>query len=294
VTPKLAKGSPPPDTAPQATPEPRLEAKADPKPEAPSAKLEPARPKKEALLRRSGPNRALEVGTPQRAPMELDEDNAKQGDKTADRTVPRSDSLGATAGAAPPADFKAAPTTPAPSPASAAADSSKSRGTAGVPPPAPPPPPMAVREPNKADKAEKEVRQAQSQSKDKAAVRPSQADAPASEDAKLSDTGNTELAWARDVHTRVITQVRAGNCADAARLALTLSTRAPAYYEANVLNDRQVRDCLAYINAELEREVDRERAQRARAAKRTTDEQQAKPKAAPPKAAPKQAAPTSK
>jgi hypothetical protein len=52
--------------------------------------------------------------------------------------------------------------------------------------------------------------------------------------------------------------VKAGRCSDAAGTALALSTRAPGYYQQNVESDRDVRTCLAYINAE------RERAQRAR------------------------------
>lgn len=73
-----------------------------------------------------------------------------------------------------------------------------------------------------------------------------------------------QLAWARQQHAALVTQVRAGNCRSAAALAVRLSNRAPAYYAQHVATDRAVKSCLAYINAERERDAE-ERAARARA-----------------------------
>jgi hypothetical protein len=74
----------------------------------------------------------------------------------------------------------------------------------------------------------------------------------------------------------VITQVRAGNCTTAANLAVSLSTRAPAYYAQNVSSDRELKSCLAYINnkvaAETESRAQRDRAKRAESAKRAADQ----------------------
>jgi len=92
---------------------------------------------------------------------------------------------------------------------------------------------------------------------------------------------DTELAWAKDQHTRLVVQVRAGRCADAAGTAVALSNRAPTYYQQNVENDRSVKECLAYINAERERAAEVQRA-RAATARRATEESASQP-------APKQA-----
>ena len=82
----------------------------------------------------------------------------------------------------------------------------------------------------------------------------------------------TVLGWAKEVHGKVVAAVRANNCKEATSLAVTLSSKAPGYYAQNVENDRALKQCVTYINAEREKET--ERAQRARAAqqRRTTDE----------------------
>ena len=233
--------------------------------------------KKPAAPRSAGPNRVLEVGTPQHAPLEIAGDtDAKAADKTVDRTVTRPDTgggggtaSGAAAGApqAPAADPKPA-FGRAPEPNRGRADSSASQPsvTPSAPPPSPPPPPAA---PSRNEAGKDKVG---------AAKPPAATPAPAPSDENKREAQSPELAWARDLHARVITQVRAGKCPDAARLALTLSQRAPAYYEANVLHDRQLKDCVVYINAERDREA--ERAQRARAAKRGEEPKKAAPPAA--------------
>lgn len=80
-------------------------------------------------------------------------------------------------------------------------------------------------------------------------------------------------AWAQTQHKTIIAQVNAGRCEDAARTALELSNRAPAYYEQNVANDRSVKNCMSYITAEREKaEEQRAQKNRASATKRAADE----------------------
>lgn len=73
-------------------------------------------------------------------------------------------------------------------------------------------------------------------------------------------------AWARDQHAALVTAVRANNCGRAANIALAIENRAPAYYAQNVASDRSVKECLAYIN----RERDKEQELRAQRAKKST------------------------
>lgn len=120
--------------------------------------------------------------------------------------------------------------------------------TESVPASPPPPPAKIARD----DRAERTAPRAAAPAQDKAA--------------------DPKLAWARDQHTRLIAQVRAGNCSNAAGLAVDLSNRAPSYYAQNVATDRAVKDCIAYINSEREKDAE-VRAERARAAqKRSTKE----------------------
>ncbi len=78
------------------------------------------------------------------------------------------------------------------------------------------------------------------------------------------------LSWAKDTHARVIAQVKVGNCRDAGALALSLANRAPGYYVQNVQNDRAVKTCITYINAEREKAADK--ANRARATTKRAEE----------------------
>jgi hypothetical protein len=89
-----------------------------------------------------------------------------------------------------------------------------------------------------------------------------------------------DASWAREVHGRVQAAVRANDCKSATSLAMALSNRAPGYYAQNVDNDRELKTCRTYINAERDREA--ERVQRARAQqRRNSDEKAAKPTAEP-------------
>jgi len=72
--------------------------------------------------------------------------------------------------------------------------------------------------------------------------------------------------WARDTHQRLLGLVKAGKCQDAAPLAVQIKNRAPDYYNAYVVNDRGLKQCMAYISDAAER--DAEKSQKSRPAKR--------------------------
>ncbi len=61
--------------------------------------------------------------------------------------------------------------------------------------------------------------------------------------------------------------MRAGKCPDAAPLAVQIRNRAPDYYNSYVVNDRALKQCMAYINDAAER--DAEKSQKSRPAKRS-------------------------
>src|SRR5262249_29766876 len=73
------------------------------------------------------------------------------------------------------------------------------------------------------------------------------------------------LQWARDQHQRVIDSVRRNNCTAAASIAVTIYRNSPDYYRDNVATDRSLKSCLAYINSEHDKEVERVRAAKMRA-----------------------------
>ncbi|HEU0029787.1 MAG TPA: hypothetical protein VFQ53_04075 [Kofleriaceae bacterium] len=97
--------------------------------------------------------------------------------------------------------------------------------------------------------------------------------APTTPPATTEEQTDTALVgWAKDMHQKMIAQVRANNCKTATTLALELSNRAPGYYAQNVETDRALKQCVQYINAARAEEA--ERVQRARATqKRSVDEQ---------------------
>jgi hypothetical protein len=119
------------------------------------------------------------------------------------------------------------------------ASAANTPGTAAglVPPPAPPPPAMAT------------------------------VDKPAQAKADTKTKEDPSASWARDQHDRMVKLVKAGNCADAAPIAVQIKNRAPDYYSAYVANDRALKQCMAYINEASER--DAEKTQKSRPSKRS-------------------------
>jgi hypothetical protein len=78
------------------------------------------------------------------------------------------------------------------------------------------------------------------------------------------------LAWAKEQHGKAIAAAKK-DCKLAASIVTQISNRAPAYYSANIENDRALKSCQQYIAQEREKEL--ERANRAKATqKRAVDE----------------------
>jgi hypothetical protein len=85
--------------------------------------------------------------------------------------------------------------------------------------------------------------------------------APDAKDGKAKEKADKapndpNLAWAKDQHAALVTAVRANNCGRASSIALSISNRTPAYYAQNVETDRSVKECIAYINREREKDAE--------------------------------------
>lgn len=84
---------------------------------------------------------------------------------------------------------------------------------------------------------------------------------------------STLVGWAKSTHAQVIAKVKAGDCQAAAKLALTVSNRAPDYYSQYMATDRQLKSCKQYIDSE--RDKDAEKANKTRAQKRVNADEAA-------------------
>jgi hypothetical protein len=84
---------------------------------------------------------------------------------------------------------------------------------------------------------------------------------------------STLMSWAKSTHAQVIAKVKAGDCQAAAKLALTVSNRAPEYYSQYMATDRQLKSCKQYIDSE--RDKDAEKANKTRAQKRVNADEAA-------------------
>lgn len=144
----------------------------------------------------------------------------------------------------------------------------------------PPPPPVAsaandLRRPASPPAAASRPAPATGESLDDArfAAKPVAKDARASEKTLEQKPAQNKavLDWARKQHGQVITLVGANNCRAAASAAIAIYSRAPDYYTRNVVTDRSIKPCLAYLNTERERE-DRGRAAAKNAASDTPAE----------------------
>jgi hypothetical protein len=78
------------------------------------------------------------------------------------------------------------------------------------------------------------------------------------------------LAWAKAEHARAVALAQKGDCSGAAKVALTVSTRAGSYYSQNMATDRALKQCTQYIAAERERAAAKARAEKAAAPTSTT------------------------
>lgn len=244
-----------------------------PKPE-PRPAPEPKRDEKAKVARSAGPGALLEVTTPRQAPKDLDEERPQKAiakGRAVDDAKPTEAPMAepAVAAAKPPAPTTRAPEAAPTAPAAASAPQGIARASgAGA-----------------------------------GAGTAGGAGGAYGGDAEKLAASDGELAWAREQHTRLIGQVRAGHCTEAAGTAVALSSRVPGYYQQNVENDRSVKSCLPYITAERERAAERARARAATVRGNyepaaTAPKQAASKKAAPAKPAatdraePAKAAPT--
>ena len=237
---------------------------------------------------------SIEVRTPERRiePKELGDaddtgDLAKRNDRRdgAGASVAQRSHAGgggptgaasAPAPASPPAAAAVADQAPSPADATAgqretAADAKKAAKpspVAATPPPPPAPRPAPAASSNE-DSSAPSSRRERGLAKEAKPARPV---APVARDDKADTTDKAAndkaaddkalLDWARKRKDQVIALVGSNNCRAAASAAGEIYHRAPDYYAANVVTDRSIRPCLAYLNSE------RDRQERAKAAKR--------------------------
>ncbi len=81
------------------------------------------------------------------------------------------------------------------------------------------------------------------------------ATASKADDAKPLDSN---FAWAKDQHARVVALVKAGKCQDAAPLVSAIRGRDPDYYNSFVASDRALKPCMQYIQAAADREAEKQ------------------------------------
>jgi hypothetical protein len=144
---------------------------------------------------------------------------------------------------------------------------------ASPPPPAPSPAPATAPKPPADTKT---VAKTDAKPTDKSPPPPPTKAAPAKDQdaakaekpaAKAGETKNTEdVARAKSEHARAVSLAGAGKCPDAAKLLSNLSAYAPNYYAQYVATDRALKQCMAYINDQREKEA--EKASKSRSPKR--------------------------
>jgi hypothetical protein len=140
----------------------------------------------------------------------------------------------------------------------AAPNAAREDRSANTPPPPPPVAPPATKTVSKASTKPAPAATPAQLAADKAEAQES---ADSSKKKQAAQSAND--AWAHDQHQRLQQLVRAGNCTDAAPLAIAIANRAPDYYAANIATDRNIKQCLAYINDA--RDKDAEHSGKARA-----------------------------
>ncbi len=145
---------------------------------------------------------------------------------------------------------------PGAAPSTGAASGGGAPAQQAAPPPqvaaaAPPPPPADYSKNKVATTAPAKPSPAPAKTVSKAA--------PKAEDAPVEATrGDSDLiAWAKQQHAAAVAQVKAGNCNQAATLAVTVRTRAYGYYQQNMANDRELKGCASYIANAVNREEER-------------------------------------
>lgn len=204
--------------------------------------------------------RAVQVTTEDRAPKDLDDKN--DGDMAADKPVAKKkavSSASAAPGAAQGTTKSGALDFGGDTSANAVSGAGPARGgTAGGGYAQPPPPPTATKTAQKPSDTRTATVAAPTAPKADAAP------APAKE-------AKTDVGWAKGEHARAVALAKSGDCAAAAKVALSVSIRASSYYAQYMATDRQLKQCAQYINAERERDA----SQKVRAQKRVNADESA-------------------
>jgi hypothetical protein len=81
------------------------------------------------------------------------------------------------------------------------------------------------------------------------------------------------VAWAKQQHASAVKLAKQGDCSGAARVALTVSQKAPAYYASFMASDRELKSCKSYIDSERDKEA--EKSAKSRAQKRVNADEAA-------------------
>ncbi len=104
------------------------------------------------------------------------------------------------------------------------------------------------------------------------ATRPSPAKeaAPAPAEEKADAADSALIAWARREHNRTVALASKGDCRAAAKVAVSVQSRAPDYYAQVMATDRLLKKCQVYIAQE--RDAEAERAGKLRSKRATSDE----------------------
>jgi hypothetical protein len=158
-----------------------------------------------------------------------------------------------------------APADPAPRQPESASNTASNRTAPAKPAPvtrgskAPPPPPRSV---NAVAPSTTDSSNASNARDNRRADKAGASDAKAARADDKPAPDKALLDWARKQKDQVIALVGSNNCPAAANVAVEIYSRAPDFYAANVVTDRSIKPCLAYLNNE------RERQERSKAAKR--------------------------
>ena len=144
-----------------------------------------------------------------------------------------------------------------------AAGPSANTGMAQPPPPAPPPSQNFAAAPKQDVVSDKKS----------ATVAKAPTAQPTTPPPTATSQDSTLVGWAKSTHAQVVAKAKAGDCQGAAKLALTVSNRAPEYYSQYMATDRQLKSCKQYIDSE--RDKDAEKANKTRAQKRVNADEAA-------------------
>ena len=75
--------------------------------------------------------------------------------------------------------------------------------------------------------------------------------------APMAKAPDSNYAWAKDQHARIAALVKAGNCQQAAPLAVAIKSRDPDYYNSFVATDRVLKPCMQYLTEAADREAEK-------------------------------------